>query len=356
MKTPFYRYYPDILEENILKFQQLQKLGVKIYYAIKANNYIPLVSRIIESGFGFDIASKEELKLIEKLGCNINEVSFSAPSKLHADIRYATKKGVKYYAFDSIEEVKKIVRINPKAILLARISIQNDDASFNLSDKFGVDEESLHSMIENNFDIFRNNLKGITFHVGSQNTKLNQWKVAYEKCIKIAKYWIGKGIMIDIINIGGGMPTQYSPNDPDLDQSLSELSNLALRIKKDSIFKTIIVEPGRSMSANTMDLYTKIINIKEHKNPTLLDLDISIFNGLIEPLEHFEYKITSEKTSEQQRVYRVGGYSCDGYDIIRKEALLPSNLEVGDILKIEKAGAYTFVYNNFHLKRFPQIS
>jgi diaminopimelate decarboxylase len=104
-----------------------------------------------------------------------------------------------------------------------------------------------------------------------------------------------------------------------------------------------------------MDLYAKVINIKCHKKPPVVDLNISIFNGIIEPLEHFEYNIKALKNSTNLSVFRVGGYSCDGYDIIKKEALLPSSLKVGDIIKIEKAGAYTFVYNNFHLKSFPKI-
>lgn len=355
--TPSFHYLPEETEKNIKLFNSFLDNDVDIFYAIKANNYAPLVRRLIQSGYGFDIASKEELAFVLHLGASPEKICFSAPTKLVEDLKYASKKGVKYYAFDSEEEIKKIIKYTKNPLLFARIATKNQDATFNLSDKFGMTETYYNYIVKKakskKWPIF-----GLTFHVGSQNRSINSWRNALDHITKLVDITRRSGLNIQCINLGGGIPVQYENGVKSREYYIQSINKQVRTLRKKTGIQKIFVEPGRALAANTMYLLTKVINIKNYKNPPIIITDASVFNGLIEPLEHFEYsvyKFGKLNNRVENKYFKVGGISCDGYDIIKKRCLLPANIKVGDLLVIPHAGAYSFVYENFHMRKFPDI-
>ncbi|MBP8707732.1 MAG: hypothetical protein KBH94_03285 [Caldisericia bacterium] len=357
-KTPVYIYDQNTVNQNIEKFNIFTQNNIDVFYAVKANNYEPLVKSCIEAGYGFDVASIEELTFLLSLGANPLNISFSAPTKLERDIKQASDLGVRMFAFDSETEIRKILKNAKDPLLVARITAHNEDAIFNLSVKFGMDikysEKILKKASKRKWPV-----AGVTFHIGSQNNSVISWKKALDGVqlfIDNAKKY---NLNIWLLNIGGGIPAKYTKNIKDSSFYIERICKYVDQFKrKNKNIKRVIIEPGRSLSANTMNLITKVINIKEYKKPPLVIVDTSVFNGLIEPLEHLEYGISSLNDGRERtklKYYRVAGMSCDGYDIINKRCLLPKDLKTGDYLLIENTGAYTFVYEHFHMKKFPDI-
>lgn len=364
LDTPKYLYFQDQTEENIKEFKKFVENDIEVLYAIKSNNHENIIKSCISNNFGFDVASKEELEYVYKLGADISKISFSAPTKLEKDLIYANKLGVKYYAFDSEIEIKKIIKNVENPSLIARITTPNQDAIFNLSAKFGMPgdyfERVLRRAKKMNWP-----LEGITFHVGSQNTSIMSWQKALAKVsyyIDLAETY---GIKIKYLNIGGGIPTKYENGVKDKRYYIENICLLVNRFRRRHKLDIVMVEPGRAMSANTMILVSKVVNIKRYKRPSMIILDTSVFNGIIEPLEHFEYPLLTlndiygkkkdDKDNGKRKYYSVGGVSCDGYDIIKSKILLPQNISVGDTFVIPYAGAYTFVYEDFHMRKYPDI-
>ncbi|KUK77674.1 MAG: Ornithine decarboxylase [candidate division WS6 bacterium 34_10] len=357
-KTPIYQYKQKTCDRNIKEFNTFLKNKIDVYYAIKANNYEPLVKSMIEANYGFDVASIEEIEYVLSLGADPSKISFSAPTKLVRDIKQAAKYGIKQFAFDSIIEIDKIMKNVKDPILIARITANNSDAAFNLSVKFGITPEHYPEILEK---VYKDKipLKGVTFHVGSQNTSVTSWRSALrgaQDFINLAQEY---GINISLLNIGGGIPVQYNGYVRHSKYYINKILQYIERFReRNRNIEKIIIEPGRALSANTTDLLVKVVNIKEYKNPPLLITDLSVFNGLIEPLEGFEYDIEAlddHKPRQKLKYYKVAGLSCDGCDIIKKKCLLPKSIKVGDYLRIKQAGAYTFVYKNFHMREFPKI-
>ena len=291
-----------------------------------------MVKAFISSDFGFDVASIEELEYVLSLGADPNKISFSAPTKLAEDIRKARKYGVRMYAFDSEIEILKILKNAKKPQLIGRIAAYNEDAAFNLSIKFGMDLNYSKKILRK-AQIHKWPITGVTFHVGSQNSSIISWG----KALRGAQLFIYEAnkhdIEITTLNIGGGIPAKYSNNIKDSTYYIDKIGGLvsSFRNKNRGINK-VIIEPGRALSANTTKLVTRVVNIKQYKKPPLIVLNTSVFNGIIEPLEHFEYEIKAlknGKSREKLKYYKVAGISCDGCDIIKKRCLLPRNLEVG---------------------------
>jgi len=355
--TPYFIYKKAILLDNIRKFNKFIENGIQPLYAIKSNNYPDLVSTLIENKWGVDIASKEELSYIQKFGVDNSLVSFSAPTKKEEDIVQANKMNVKYYAFDSEYELHKIIDNVDSPILMLRLASYSSNAIFNLSSKFSFQYEEAVKLLRGNIK-YKDFIKGITFHVGSQNTSINTWKQTLLKVGKLIRTSNEIGYNITLINLGGGIPTIYSKNDKELDYYIEKIVQYTKRFKNEfPQINTFLIEPGRSVSANTMDLVTKVINIQKYKKPTVLTVDAGVFHGLMEALEHFEYPVEAKlsKCSNTKKYYRIAGFSCDGYDIIIQKVSLPSSISPGDYIIFKNTGAYSFVYEKFHMVDYPPV-
>jgi ornithine decarboxylase len=355
IETPKYIYFPEELRANIRKFSKFEKDNIQIFYAVKANNHNPLIKELIRNGFGFDVASKEEINLVISAGCHPSKITFSAPSKKEEDIKYANEKGIKYFAFDSQYEAEKILKNVKNPILFARIAHHSKDAIFNLSSKFGMNESYFKFILrkakKENWP-----LKGITFHVGSQNSSPNSWNLALKHVESLLKHAQNLNIDFSYLNIGGGLPAAYSADIQPIENYIEKIIDYCRYIKFKFPNLEVFVEPGRAIAANTMVLACSIIDYKPYKSPPILIVDTGVFNGIMEPIEHFEYPVyVSKLLSPKKKYFRIAGFSCEGYDIIRNKVLLPSDIKIGDKIYFLYAGAYTFVYSKFHMVPYPEI-
>jgi|GEM_PF-2334767 len=361
LKTPEFLYFHSQTKKNIKDFRKFAKNNIEILYAVKASNYPKLVDAFVDEGYGFEIASVEELNFLLKRGADPKKTSFSSPSKLVKDLKQASAKGVRYYVFDSEVEAEKIVKYVKNPILIARVSTPSKHSVFDLSSKYGFDDKGLKKALRKakgeNWPV-----KGITFHVGSQNNALGAWKQSLKKIEKFIDMANEFNFSIEYLNLGGGIPIKYNGRTKSVDYYINGICDLVKDLRKKYHFKKVFIEPGRALSANTMVLVTEVIDIKPYKRPPIAIVDTSVFTGIIEPLEHFEYPILSlsqiykNPHKKPTKFYKLGGNSCDGYDIIHRKASLPKNLDVGNKLVILYAGAYTFVYEKFHMKSYAKIA
>ena len=357
-QTPYFQYHPDAVEAGVQVFDAFTRSGIRVLYALKSNTYEPLVKRLIAAGYGFDVASAHEIRLVHRLGCDLSNVSFSAPSKLEEELREASELGIPYYAFDSEQELEKIMRCVRQPSLIARIAVQDRGDGQNLSEIFGMSPEYylrlLRKIIAKGYPI-----PGLTFHVGSQNTSITAWQHALDQMTSVAARARSLGAIIPFLNAGGGIPAPYTagvkPTKFYVDRVCAMLQDFARRTGITHLF----IEPGRGVSASSMSLLTRVVNIKTHKRPPILVTDMSIFNGLLERLEHVEFSVEfcglERASGERRKAFKVTGMSCDGYDVISERCLLPADVGIGDLLRIPNAGAYTFVYERFHMRPYPPV-
>lgn len=357
LQTPYFQYFPEEVAKNIHLFNKFVENGVEVCYAVKANNYPPIIRQFVEQGYGFDVASKEEIDFMLQHGAQPEKLCFSAPTKLVADLECASSLGIRYYAFDSEAEVDKIFRYTDDPLLFARIAVDSDEADYDLSDIFGMSEEYYCSLL----DKARRNrwpLYGLTFHVGSQNHSISAWYKALDKMERLVEISREYGIQIECINIGGGIPQRNHPKVKPVEYYIDRIiARLKLCTKRTGITK-FIVEPGRALVANTMNLTAQVVNIKPYKSPPILVLDVSVYLGLIEALEGFDINVQvpdEHLRTGKKKIFKVTGLSCSGTDIIQPRCLLPADIKIGDTVVLPDMGAYTIVCENFHMRGFPRV-
>ncbi len=322
-----------------------------IFYAVKANASRQIIKLLNSEGCGFEISSAQELKLVLDCGVSPNQIISSNPLKSISFIEKACQARVKYFAFDSEEEIDKLARYAPYSNVYVRLSVPNDESEWPLDRKFGVESEQAAKLL---LEAKKHNLVpiGITFHVGSQCASKNAWIAAIKKCAQVRQIVAREGLEIKMLNIGGGFPIQHSGSVP----SISEISQ-TIRSVLDQDFPDnpqISVEPGRALVGDAGTMVSSVIAKATRNGERWLYLDVGVFNGLMETMGGIQYSMTADK-DEALHKWAVAGPSCDGMDCISNEVYLPE-LEIGDKVYIWPAGAYTTAYaSQFNGISIPRI-
>lgn len=345
LPTPYILTDLSIVEEKAKLLKSLLD-DVKIYYAVKSNSDPTITKRLDSIVDGYDIASLGEWKQLHKNKVSPKRILFSNPVKIPSHIEKTYKDGLRYYALDSVDEIKKLSRLAPGANVYIRVQVSDYGSKFPLSKKYGL----LPSHVPEYASFAESvglKVKGFAFHVGSQSENPQVWKTAFEIMGGLIAKLDHHGIKIEFLDIGGGFPADYGQPMPSI-TTTCRLINKAIKkyIPKDI---EVIAEPGRFISAESSVIVTRII-AREHRSGTdWLHLDMGVFQGLMEPLEMRTWKyplFTDKNPRGYKKEFALTGPTCDAYDTIGTDYSLPSEMNEGDKVYIGSAGAYTSVYGS----------
>jgi hypothetical protein len=113
--------------------------SVDIYYAVKANPAVEVLSALAALGGHFDLASAGEIDRCRALKIPATRFSLGNTIKHERAIARAYAAGVDLFAFDSAAELEKLVRCAPGARAFCRILVKNTGAEWPLTRKFGCE-------------------------------------------------------------------------------------------------------------------------------------------------------------------------------------------------------------------------
>lgn len=314
---------------------------IKPYYAVKSfpnKHFIDFLGNY-KHLFGFDCASKYEISIVKKSDDNA-DIIYANPTKSIEDIQYACNSSVHTYVVDSVEEVKKIKHIDPGASYFIRVRSEELYSVMRFNRKFGAYRpEVLNIMgyIKQN----RLMLKGFSYHVGS---KCSNMKAHFDTIRMIDEQYLPYYESKDcIIDIGGGFE-----NETQLSELDGVLQNTRLLERCAIKNITFIAEPGRLFSKGAVEIYTKVISLRETYIDNVLTLFITINDSVYHSFQgkmydHQEFEPIALYTSERPEMVKcvIFGQTCDSLDIIVEHVILPYP-KLNDIILFENMGAYSF--------------
>jgi len=339
----------DVVEENYRALSEALP-DARIFYAVKANPAPEILSLLNRLGSAFDTASVPEIDMVLAAGCTPDRISYGNTIKKEADIRTAFEKGVRLFAYDSIEELEKIARAAPGARVFCRILTSGEGAEWPLSRKFGCDLPMARDLL------IKARAMGVTpwgvsFHVGSQQKDLTQWDKAIFEVAQLFRELEILGIDLGMINMGGGFPTRYRTDVPE-SAAYGQAIFDSLRRHFGNHLPETIVEPGRGMvgSAGVIESEVVLVSRKSANDvKRWVYLDIGKFGGLAETMDEaiqYPIEVLGTRTGDCEPVV-LAGPTCDSADVLyeRAEYALPMDLKAGDRVRIHATGAYTTTYS-----------
>jgi ornithine decarboxylase len=352
-----------VIDLNVVRqrYAALRRLlpEASIYYAVKANPAAPVVAALAALGANFDIASEGELTRCREAGISTDRLSFGNTIKREREIADATASGIDLFAFDSSAELDKLARRAPGARVFCRLLIENHGAEWPLSRKFGCDAHVASDLL---IEARESGLRpiGVSFHVGSQQTDPLQWPAAIAHAAWIFRACAHRGLNLELLNLGGGLPAQYRTPVPPLEDYIDAIE-AGLKLEFGASRPRLLIEPGRYLVGDAGTLHAEVLLIsrkspQEHER--WVYLDAGRFNGLPETEdERIHYRIRTPRDGGASGPVILAGPTCDSSDILyrRHPYELPLDLEVGDHIEFLSAGAYTASYAAVEFNGFAPI-
>ena len=364
--TPLYVYSESRIRENAQRVKSaLTKFAFcsELFYAVKANNNLSVLSILRSENLGADAAGPFEIELAKRAGFPKNKILYSGVFHSNEELKFGLKSGVAIN-LDSFSAAKRLlkfgkpplfsIRINPgiaggkiKGLVFAGNdakfgeSVTNAITAYKLAKKRGVKKFGLHAM------------------TGSCVLDENYFAAIAEKLLTIAGVIQKKaGINFEFIDIGGGLGIPYHSNENilDIEKAMKLTAKVfAAGVKKFELGNPkLMLEPGRYLVGDAGVLLTRIQTIKPSQK-TFVGVDAGM-QTLLRPAlydAYHEILLANNLNTKNSKKVNIVGPICENTDQLVKNHLSPKLVEE-DLLAILDTGAYGFgMASNYNTRAKP---
>ena len=349
IQTPVYCYSAAAIENNYQSYaRHFKTQNSLICYAVKANSNQSILSLLGKLGAGADVVSEGELRRALLAGIPANKIVYSGVAKTAAEMRFAVQQDILQFNVESEQELEVLnqvalsegkqaaiaFRINPDIDAKTHAKISTGKAS----NKFGISWTRAHKSYARAAELPGIRVQGIDIHIGSQLTELGPFEDAFKCLAELIDELRKQGHEISIVDIGGGLGISYQDDGPKPPE-LSDYAALAYSILGDLDCR-ILVEPGRSMVADTGILLSEVIYIKQGEQDRFLIIDAGM-NDLLRPsmYDAFHEILPVRPSGTEKHPYQIVGPICETGDTFARDRELPV-MKNGDLVAIMHSGAY----------------
>ncbi len=375
--TPFYVYSQRTLEDHYDRIAQaFAELDPIICYSIKSCGNVHLCKALADRGAGMDVVSGGELHRAKLAGANMAKVVYAGVGKTDSEIIDAVNAGIGWFNIESEAEFENIAAIAKRLGKTANAALRvNPDVydskthdkttTGKKETKFGVDIERAKRFFERYGQVESLRLNAIHLHIGSPIYSADPYVAAINKAMQLIDDLRQAGHHVTTLDIGGGFAADYQTGASPL---AADYAGQIVPLLRDfhAGGGTIILEPGRTISANAGLLVTRVLYLKTGGRKKFVIVDTGMHH-LIRPAMyeafHFIWPTSvapqHEPNARQETLDLPGletcevvGPVCETADAFAKDRALPP-VARGDLLAIFTAGAYGMVmasnYNAFPL-------
>lgn len=345
--TPFYCYSSGKLAGNFQAYQNaLGNFNHTVCYSVKANPNLGVLKTLAQLGSGADVVSAGEMYVALKAGIPADKIVFSGVGKTKEELEEAIKTQILQINAESIAEVETInllaidlglkanvaLRVNPDVDALTHVKISTGKQG----DKFGVDWDDALPLYRAAARMPGIRLAGIAVHIGSQLLDLQPFRLAFTKIAQMVRELEKEGIVLQNIDLGGGLGINYNVELPPTCEAYAEV----VRETLGDLNKHIIVEPGRSITGNMGILVTQVLYTKQMGEKNFIIVDAGM-NDLVRPAMYDAWHtiLPVEHRGIAPIIADVVGPICESSDVFAKDRIIEP-VQQGELLAIMCAGAY----------------
>ena len=356
--TPAFFYNGKRFLQNIGRLHKaLDQLDAhKIFYAIKANRFAPVLTHIKNlATCGVDVCSPKELLHAFSCGFNCNEISYTATSMTDDELKLLADNPDVNLNCDSLSTIRRLakfcsrrsigIRVNP-AMGIGYRDNEILKYSGDKTTKFGIYKEQFEDALQlaekNNFTV-----DTIHFHTGCGY--LNNQLSLFSEILGATHWFLDRVKDLRFVNLGGGLGVPHDIDDAQLD-----LDAWVLLIKSHLGGRgiTVCVEPGDYIAKDSGILVLEVNTVEKKRKTDFVGVNGG-FNLAIEPAFYglpCEPVVLTQKTDQMKSVTIVGNIN-ESLDVWKDSFSMPDQIEEGDPLVFINAGGYASSMMSNHCMR-----
>jgi len=320
-----------------------------VAYAAKAFLCRAMAQLVHEEEMSIDVATGGELHVCLAAGVSPARLVLHGNNKGEAELAKALEIGVGRVVVDSFDEMDRIEALvaggAPRPAVLLRITpgveahtheyvmTGQNDSKFGFGLASGAAAEAVRRARASE----AMELVGVHAHIGSQIFLLS----SFEKAIaQLAAFVVPLGL--PELSLGGGLGVPYVEGE-EAPSISSWAETLTSACRAAGITATLSAEPGRAIvAAAALTLYT-VGTIKELPG---IRTYVSVDGGMSDnprPVLYgsgYEAFLPRATEAERRRVVTIVGKHCESGDVVVRDAKVPGDLRVGDVIGTPVTGAY----------------
>ncbi|WP_300464578.1 diaminopimelate decarboxylase [Desulfobacula sp.] len=356
--TPAFFYTGKRILQNIERLHTAldQLESHKIFYAIKANRFAPLLTHIKDTGgCGVDVCSPNELLHAFSCGFIPNEISYTANSMTDEELKLLANNPDVVLNCDSLSTIRRLgkfcshrkigIRVNP-AMGIGYRDNETLKYSGDKTTKFGIYREQFKAALqlaaENHFIV-----DTIHFHTGCGY--LNNQLSIFSEILEATQWFLDNVKDLAFVNLGGGLGVPHDCDDEalNLDAWVSVINT-----HFDGKGITICVESGDYIVKDSGILVLEVNTVEKKRNTDFVGVNGG-FNLAIEPTFYglpCEPVVHRQKTDLMKPVTIVGNIN-ESLDVWKDNFPMPDQIKEGDPLVFINAGGYASSMMSNHCMR-----
>ena len=323
--------------------------GDGVAYASKAFLCTAMARLADEEGLHLDVASEGELHVALAAGVQPARLVLHGNNKSDAELRRARELDIGRIVVDSFDELDRIERQHEADGIVSRVLVRvtpgveahthefvrtgQVDSKFG----FGVASGDAARAVERAGDSPAVELLGVHMHIGSQVFVAD----FFHQAIEVVAPWL-RGLGLPEISIGGGLGVAYVEGE-----SAPTITQWAEAVRSawddTGIEARLVAEPGRAIVAQGAITLYRVGTIKEVPGVRTY---VSVDGGMSDnprPVLYgsgYETFLPRAAGAERPRQVTVVGKHCESGDLLVRDAFVPADLAVDDILATPVTGAY----------------
>lgn len=347
--TPVYVYSRATLERHarVLKDALADVPNVHIAFAIKANPNLGVLRVLADAGYGADVVSGGELARAIAAGVPAADVVFSGVGKLDRELILGLETGIGQFNLELEEEgevladlaharglsAPAVIRVNPDVAAGTHAKISTGQRA----NKFGIPIDQAPAVFARLAGRPGLNLRGIAIHIGSQLTSLAPLEAAYNRIGELVAELRAAGHTITHVDLGGGLGVVYQ--DGDNPPSPAEWGAMIARTTRDWNV-TVMLEPGRLISANAGILLTEVVWVKPGGDGVPYVILDAAMNDLARPaLYEAWHDFVAVRPTGERMTANLAGPICETGDTFARDREIDA-VRRGDLAIFRSTGAY----------------
>jgi diaminopimelate decarboxylase len=359
--TPVFACDEEDFRSRCRDFREAFGDDAGVFYAAKAFCCRAVLRWVSEEGLGVDVCTGGELEVALRAGVPPHMITLHGSNKLDAELGRAVETGAGHIVIDSFDEIRRLERIaagdpgtRPRVLVRVTTGVEaaahefvataHDDQKFGFSLASGAADEAVRQVLAGRMLDFA----GLHSHIGSQIYDTAGFEVAAHRVLELAaRIRETRGIEIGELNLGGGFGIAYVPGDDPADikvvaQNLREI--LAAQCRAAGLARPrLTVEPGRAIAGpGTVTLY-QVGTVKDVDGlRTYVSVDGGMSDNIRTALYDADYTcvLASRESAAAPALCRLVGRHCESGDIVVRDAYLPADVAVGDLIAVAATGAY----------------
>lgn len=360
--TPFYFYDKAVMTENYHNLKNSIFPGAELFYSMKANPALGVCQVFCGLGSGIEVASAGELYTALEAGFDPKRILFTSPGKTKHEIEFALRHQIRLINIESLAEAHLVSEVAGQLGIVADIGVRVNPAvaysnakikMSGVASQFGNEEADINeSFFRELRDLHNLSLQGIQVYMGTQmllaEDIIKNTEYTMDMALRISKEF---GFRLQYLNVGGGFGVQYFKNETQLDLTALKagMADLKKRFGEALQDTEIIFESGRFLMADAGAFVTQVLYVKESKGQKFAVCDGgSNFHSSAAFLGRFvrnNFPMHTIPEGTETSECTVCGPLCTALDVIGQKVMIHADIAPGDLVVIEKSGAYGYTYS-----------